>query len=186
MTTSHTTTRVECPKCSQWFYVDGSGPGDRHVCPHPCGHEFAAKVVQDVESVAKVNAHYLARLLERINGDGAIDFHAFANADAKVAGWQARDLELNARAGVVEFTTVWRGATNTLHRAILLDELPQQANSAACCAVISEDTHRLEWLLPILNGEDDDEANRRTAMLGLALTQGLAGRAAIDKARGKS
>ena len=44
------------------------------------------------------------------------------------------------------------------------------------------DTQRLDWLMPVVSGEDGQVATQRTIALGLMLLSGLEGRAAIDKA----
>lgn len=55
--------------------------------------------------------------------------------------------------------------------------------SAAPCGVANDDTARLEWLLPVVTGVDNPEADRRTTALGLAIMLGQSGRTAIDTAR---
>lgn len=45
------------------------------------------------------------------------------------------------------------------------------------------DKERLDWVLPIITGEDDDTANNRTVVLAACLMGGLTGRDAIDAAR---
>ena len=44
------------------------------------------------------------------------------------------------------------------------------------------DTQRLDWLMPVISGDDNQLATQRTIALGLMLLNGLEGRAAIDKA----
>lgn len=44
------------------------------------------------------------------------------------------------------------------------------------------DTQRLDWLLPIVSGEDNQISTQRTIALALMLVNGLEGRPAIDKA----
>lgn len=45
------------------------------------------------------------------------------------------------------------------------------------------DTERLEWVLPIVTGDDDEVASRRTAALAQGLLRSLSGRELIDFAR---
>lgn len=44
------------------------------------------------------------------------------------------------------------------------------------------DSARLEWLLPIVSGDDDTVANRRTAALAAGLLVGLSGIPLVDYA----
>jgi hypothetical protein len=44
------------------------------------------------------------------------------------------------------------------------------------------DSTRLMWLLPIISGDDDTVANRRTAALGAGLRLGLTGLSLVDYA----
>jgi hypothetical protein len=50
-------------------------------------------------------------------------------------------------------------------------------------ARMREDVARLEWVLPMLTGEDNPIADARTRAMGLALIRKLNGREAIDAAR---
>ncbi len=44
------------------------------------------------------------------------------------------------------------------------------------------DSQRVEWLLPVVTGEESFTANQRTAILGACLMAGLDGRKALDRA----
>lgn len=46
-----------------------------------------------------------------------------------------------------------------------------------------QDRERFDWLRPIIEGDDDAAANRRTVALALGITGGLKGRALVDFAR---
>lgn len=48
------------------------------------------------------------------------------------------------------------------------------------------DTDRLDWVLPIVSGDDDAVANRRTAALAAGLVRGLSGRELVDFARARA
>lgn len=50
-------------------------------------------------------------------------------------------------------------------------------------AAARKDTERLEWVLPVVTGSNDAEADSRTVLLAQALFRGQDGRAAIDAAR---
>lgn len=45
------------------------------------------------------------------------------------------------------------------------------------------DRERLEWLLPVVSGDDNATADTRTAFLAAGLLQRLSGRALVDWAR---
>lgn len=45
-----------------------------------------------------------------------------------------------------------------------------------------DDANMLNWVLPILTGEDSDAADKKALVIASALMSGLEGRAAIDKA----
>jgi hypothetical protein len=49
-------------------------------------------------------------------------------------------------------------------------------------AAAQADAQRLDFVLPIICGSNDYEANKRTTLLGYALMRGLNGRDAIDDA----
>ncbi len=53
------------------------------------------------------------------------------------------------------------------------------------CEALRKDAARLEWVLPIVTGEDDAVTNERTLRVGTILYSGLTGRAAIDEAMKK-
>lgn len=48
-----------------------------------------------------------------------------------------------------------------------------------------KDAERFEWLRPVIEGNDDREADRRTVALGLGLVEGLTGRELVDWARAR-
>ena len=48
------------------------------------------------------------------------------------------------------------------------------------------DRKRLEWLLPVIGGEDDGVANARAATLALGITRGLEGITLVDFAMKES
>lgn len=45
-----------------------------------------------------------------------------------------------------------------------------------------QDTQRLQWVLPIIDGADDRVANQRTAALAIGLQRGLRGIPLVDYA----
>lgn len=47
---------------------------------------------------------------------------------------------------------------------------------------LKSDRERVDWIMPIISGDDEDEPNLRTFLVGLALVKGLRGREAIDDA----
>lgn len=49
-------------------------------------------------------------------------------------------------------------------------------------AELEQDKKRLEWVMPIISGDDTPDANSRTFKIAAALTLGLEGRACIDGA----
>jgi hypothetical protein len=66
------------------------------------------------------------------------------------------------------------------HLADIGDGLLEAADRLAR---MREDVARLEWLLPVIGGDDTPIANARTLALGKALMNKLDGREAIDAAR---
>lgn len=64
---------------------------------------------------------------------------------------------------------------------------PAEAGDLVLFADVEEALHdreRLEWLLPVISGNDDDLANERTARLATGIVRGLQGRELVDFARG--
>lgn len=49
-------------------------------------------------------------------------------------------------------------------------------------AEVTTDSQRVDWLLPVITGEESFTANQRTTILGACLMAGLDGRMAIDRA----
>ncbi len=53
-------------------------------------------------------------------------------------------------------------------------------------AELEQDKKRLEYVMPIISGDDTPDANHRTHKIAAALTLGMEGRACIDGAMRKS
>lgn len=71
-------------------------------------------------------------------------------------------------------TPNWCPMTNTVHPTILAAMAPFTPPPT--------DTQRIDWVLEVITGGDNEEASRKTYALAQALMTGLEGRALIDKA----
>jgi len=88
------------------------------------------------------------------------------------------------RDGVSPYNTIMNGSFGPRMMEVIKKFAKLQADASIKVGVADEqDTARLDWVLPIITGEDDDLANNRTIALAGCLAHGRNGRDTIDLAR---
>lgn len=88
------------------------------------------------------------------------------------------------RDGISPYNTIVCGSFGPRMVEVMKKFAKLQADASIKVGVADEqDTARLDWVLPIITGEDDDTANNRTIALAGCLAHGRNGRDTIDLAR---
>lgn len=103
------------------------------------------------------------------------------NLDADPAGIRA--LTVDATAGAIAFGALDMNRAPAGHWLASFWQMGHDAAQPTTQPADAQDAARLDWLLPIVGGDDSADVNARTLALGLQIMAGRTGREAIDAAR---